>query len=217
MNAYIFGIIGLISGIAAFTAGEIYNRRRFEADDSISDKRIIRLIISIGLCVIAAVVLAAENIDNITALKMMTLIAILPVLAWVDIRKRILPNYLLIILLVLRLIILGIEILLRPSDWALYTGTIVTGVLIGGVIFLPVRMISKGGIGMGDIKLYAVIGCYMGVSFILNVQMISLFLAMTYGFAMMILKRSSFSGKMSLGPFIALGTCFVVFSGIGGF
>ncbi len=80
------------------------------------------------------------------------------------------------------------------------------GAAIGFVLLLLIAMISKGGMGGGDIKLFALIGFVVGT----KIMLLSFFLATLYGalfgiigLLFKIVKRGK---PIPFGPFIGLGT-----------
>ncbi len=141
----------------------------------------------------------------VSILNLIGLVGFLVAAAVIDQRTQKIPNRLLIWMLAYRGVTLLVQILLDTD----YMKDILMEALLGGLIvclFLPVWRFSKGGIGMGDLKLFAVVGLYVGRREILPVMLISLVLA----FAVMVWKR--IRGKLargeaiSFGPFIAAGT-----------
>ena len=87
------------------------------------------------------------------------------------------------------------------------------GAAVGFGILLMIALLSKGGMGGGDIKLFAVIGFALGVKHVV----LSLFFAVTYGSVLGILlimtgvvKRKQ---PIPFGPFIALGALTAYFYG----
>jgi leader peptidase (prepilin peptidase) / N-methyltransferase len=80
------------------------------------------------------------------------------------------------------------------------------GAVTGFTLLLVIALISKGGMGMGDVKLYALIGFVMGFKLVLLSFFLStLFGAVIGGFALIfkIVKRKQ---PIPFGPFIAAGT-----------
>lgn len=80
------------------------------------------------------------------------------------------------------------------------------GAAVGFFLLLLIAVVSKGGMGGGDIKLFAVIGFVVGI----KVVLLSFFLATLYGalfglFALL-LKRVKRGEPIPFGPFIAAGT-----------
>ncbi|WP_251634779.1 prepilin peptidase [Neobacillus niacini] len=80
------------------------------------------------------------------------------------------------------------------------------GAVTGFTLLLVIALISKGGMGMGDVKLYALLGFVMGFKLVLLSFFLStLFGAVIGGFALIfkIVKRKQ---PIPFGPFIAAGT-----------
>jgi leader peptidase (prepilin peptidase) / N-methyltransferase len=87
------------------------------------------------------------------------------------------------------------------------------GALVGFVLLLIIALVSKGGMGGGDIKLYALIGFVLGVKLVL----LSFFLSTLYGavvggtaLLLRIVKRRQ---PIPFGPFIVAGTLSAYFWG----
>nr|WP_308419985.1 A24 family peptidase [Arthrobacter liuii] len=94
-------------------------------------------------------------------LSALILLAVLGVqLARVDIALHLLPNQLVFILLVAGIVLLGAPLIFsqQPDDFvrALFSAVILFAV------YLILALISPGGIGMGDVKLAAPVGLYLG-------------------------------------------------------
>jgi leader peptidase (prepilin peptidase) / N-methyltransferase len=83
----------------------------------------------------------------------------------------------------------------------------------GFALLLIVAVVSKGGVGGGDIKLYGVVGLLLGLSG----MFLSLFLAAAAGlvFGLIGMKTKGWGRKTEVpfGPFIALGAVTVYFAG----
>jgi leader peptidase (prepilin peptidase) / N-methyltransferase len=80
------------------------------------------------------------------------------------------------------------------------------GAVTGFTLLLIIALVSKGGMGFGDVKLYAVLGFVLGVKLVLLSFFLStLFGAVIGGFALLfkIVKRKQ---PIPFGPFIAAGT-----------
>jgi leader peptidase (prepilin peptidase)/N-methyltransferase len=82
----------------------------------------------------------------------------------------------------------------------------ILGSLIGFVILLLIAIVSKGGMGGGDIKLFALIGFVLGTKFLLISFFLASFFGAIYGIIGMIFKRLKRKQAIPFGPFIALGT-----------
>jgi leader peptidase (prepilin peptidase)/N-methyltransferase len=87
------------------------------------------------------------------------------------------------------------------------------GSLVGGGLFFLVAVMSKGGMGGGDIKLISMLGAFLGWFNILLTILISSFLGAVIGLALIIIKKKKRKDPIPFGPFIALGAMIVIFWG----
>jgi len=79
------------------------------------------------------------------------------------------------------------------------------GMASGFLFFLILAVISRGGVGGGDIKLFAVIGLFLPpVLLVLTIFFSSAFGAL-FGVVQLIRRRASRGSMIAFGPFIALG------------
>ena len=98
-------------------------------------------------------------------------------LGFIDQQKTIIPNKLLLFMFVIRAVILAGEITVKPSYWLDILKSAGGGMLLGFLIFFLARIFSRKSVGMGDVKLAAVLGWYLGGSLIWFDIVVSLSLA----------------------------------------
>lgn len=87
------------------------------------------------------------------------------------------------------------------------------GAGIGFGLLLIIALVSKGGMGGGDIKLFALIGFVVGVKTLLLAFFLSTFLGAIFGLVGMALKVVKKGKPIPFGPFIALGTLLAYYFG----
>lgn len=125
-------------------------------------------------------------------------VAILVELAAIDLERRVLPNRIVVPAI---LIVLGVWLAAEPS---LYVESLVSAVVAGMVLFLP-TVIRPGAVGMGDVKLAALLGATLGY---LVAAALVIGLCAAGGFALLLVAtrgRSAFGQELPLGPFLAGG------------
>jgi leader peptidase (prepilin peptidase)/N-methyltransferase len=85
------------------------------------------------------------------------------------------------------------------------TSTAIIGLAASGSLMLGVLLISRGGLGMGDVKLAAMIGLYLG----LPRTMLGLFLAFAVGamagITLVMLNKKTRQDSIAFGPYLAGG------------
>ncbi|MBI1824206.1 MAG: prepilin peptidase [Nitrospirae bacterium] len=101
----------------------------------------------------------------------------------------------------------GLVIGVIISSTILPTGLInsLIGLFLGGGLFYLVALVSRGGMGGGDIKLIAMIGAFAGWKAVLLTIFISAFTGSVLGIILMIFKGKSRKYPVPFGPFLALG------------
>ncbi len=101
----------------------------------------------------------------------------------------------------------GIIIGLLSSTFILPSGisSALLGLLIGGGLFFIIALISRGGMGGGDIKLIAMIGAFLGLSDVLITIVLSSFIGSIVGIFMMLMFGKGRKYKIPFGPFLATG------------
>jgi len=134
------------------------------------------------------------------------LISILIVLTMIDLEHQLLPD---------RITLPGIVL-----GWLsnLLTGRVsivdaLLGSLVGGAIFYLVVVLSRGGMGGGDIKLGAMLGAFLGW----KLTLVSIFLAVFAGglvaAGVLLTGRKKRKDPLPFGPFLALGGTVTLFWG----
>jgi leader peptidase (prepilin peptidase)/N-methyltransferase len=89
----------------------------------------------------------------------------------------------------------------------------VVGILAGGGIFFVIILVSRGGMGGGDMKLGAMIGAYLGW----KLTILTIFLAVFVGGAiavwLLLMRARGRKDPVPFGPFLALGSAASLFWG----
>ncbi|NNU91208.1 A24 family peptidase [Anoxybacillus sp. CHMUD] len=87
------------------------------------------------------------------------------------------------------------------------------GSAIGFMTLFLIALVSKGGMGGGDIKLFAVIGLALGVKLTILAFFLSTFVGTIFGLLGMAIGRVKRGEPMPFGPAIAVGTMIAYFFG----
>ncbi len=87
----------------------------------------------------------------------------------------------------------------------------IAGFLVGGGFFYLVAVLSRGGMGGGDIKLMAMVGGLMGWKAVLLTTFIGSLTGSFVGIFLMVFKGKGRKTKVPFGPFLALGSAVTVF------
>ncbi len=88
-----------------------------------------------------------------------------------------------------------------------------SGLLLGGGLFFLIALLSRGGMGGGDIKMMAMVGAFIGWKGVLLVTFIGSLTGSIVGIFLMLLKGKDRKTKVPFGPFLALGSVITLFFG----
>lgn len=155
---------------------------------------------------LAVAVVLAKGADRDAVLPLVLVVLLVPI-TLIDLEHRIIPNKLTAMGAVLAI---GLQAALDPSKLPEH---LVAGIAAGGFL-LVAALIKPGGMGMGDVKLAAVLGFFLGgdVGVALLAGMI---VGSLVGVAIMARKgaKEGRKTKVPFGPFLALGALVAVFAG----
>jgi leader peptidase (prepilin peptidase) / N-methyltransferase len=134
------------------------------------------------------------------------LISTLLTVALIDYDHKIIPN---------TITLPGIVIGFGLSLWALPITPLASllGILIGGTFFYLIALVSKGGMGGGDIKLIAMIGAFLGWQGALFTIFSGALLGSLMGVTLMLLGKKGRKDKVPFGPFLSCGAILFMLSG----
>lgn len=136
------------------------------------------------------------------------------VITFIDLDFQIIPD---------RITLPGIPIgllagsLLLPDPFMRYTAlglkSSIIGFFAGGGLFYVIAVLSRGGMGGGDIKLMAMLGSFMGWKSVLLTTFLGSFAGAFLGLFLMLFRGKGRKTKIPFGPFLALGAIVTLFCG----
>lgn len=89
----------------------------------------------------------------------------------------------------------------------------IIGMLLGGGLFYLIAVLSRGGMGGGDIKMMAMVGAFMGWKAVFLTTFIGSLTGSIVGISLMVFKGKGRKTKIPFGPFLALGSVITLFFG----
>jgi len=124
----------------------------------------------------------------------------------IDMERRLILNRVVYPGMALALLIAGVA----PQQWLLEWGQpgIISSLVGGGIgfaIFLLIAIISRGGMGWGDVKLCALIGLAVGFPLVFIALLIGIVLGGVVALALLVSKRKGRREAIPFGPFLSLG------------
>jgi leader peptidase (prepilin peptidase)/N-methyltransferase len=130
--------------------------------------------------------------------KYVFLLYILIVISFIDYKHKRIPNIITVPGMIIGLV------------WAICNGRAELfdcglGLLLGGAILLPVSYFYPQGMGMGDVKLLALIGAFVGVKSVVLLLFIAAALGIIIGLILIGCKVITRKTPIPFGPFLAVG------------
>ena len=140
------------------------------------------------------------------------------VITFIDLEFQIIPDVITlpgILIGVISSVFFLSDPLFNLHDSDMLTGLInsLIGILLGGGLFFLIAVVSKGGMGGGDIKMMAMVGAFMGWKAVLLVTFIGSLTGSLVGVMLMLFKGKDRKTKVPFGPFLALGSLISLFVG----
>ena len=133
------------------------------------------------------------------------------VAAMLDYKTRRIPNNLIMVMAASWVLVMT-PMLFRSTEAALtHLKDSALGFVIGGGLFLLVYIISRKGLGGGDVKYVAAAGLYLGLGGIIPVMLYGTLLAALTGLALILLKKIGRKDPIPLAPFLFVGILLTLF------
>ncbi len=143
---------------------------------------------------------------NAKSVLIMALMSVFIVVTFIDFEHKIIPDG-----ITLPGIVLGL--LLGPLVLKLSFTDSLLGVLVGGVLFFLIAVISRGGMGGGDIKFIAMMGGFLGWKGVLLTIFFGSTLGAAVGIGLMLFKGMHRKTPIPFGPFLVAGAVIAIFLG----
>lgn len=138
-------------------------------------------------------------------LRWSTLIWGLYLLAKIDFHEKKIPNKIVLILLVVRVSYLLYEAWNNREYLNMVMIPPLLGAFIGGGIMMIAMLISRKGVGMGDVKLFIVIGAYVGSTQVISTMFYTFFVSAIAGIVLLMTKRAHLNDSIPMAPFAFIG------------
>ena len=142
------------------------------------------------------------------------LLWVLVVLSFIDLEHKLLPNRIVVPSFVAGVVLLGVSAALGPGVGAWVRALL--GAAVAFAFFFTLALITPRGMGMGDVKLSAVLGlslAYLGWGRLLVGFFVSFLAGAIGGIGLIAARRAGMKSEVPFGPYLALGTIVSVLFG----
>lgn len=173
------------------------------------------LVIAASFVIVVLMLDLFYQADVIYIVKRIFLLGIMWPVAICDYKEMRIPNKFILCGVIIRVLLLLVEFIVSPDTalaMLIYEGIAVIGVF---VICILCAAISKGSLGMGDVKLLMLMAMFLGIEGICYSLFVSLVFSFIIASGLLIFKKKSRSDIIPFAPFILAGTCVsLILSGV---
>ena len=212
----IIKIIGLaVAALCMYAAGFLYiHKKKIRMIYPLKRKEKVFVGITVLVILALSVTLVygfAETNSFLHNMRLLLLYGIICPIAFIDYYDKIIPNKLLLFSAFVWLITVGIEVFVDSSNvYNDFKSSIIAMAAIF-VIGIVCKVLVKNSVGMGDIKLFMIMGLFQGATGMAGAIFISLLVAFFGACGMLLTKRKNRKDTISFGPFILIGTTISMF------
>ena len=220
MKYLIFVLIALISVMAAWLVGarkgvlstgklKIYK----PCEESIVPFKGVSLILLITILFAVSVgiqISLYKNTSIVNFVKLYGLYLVVVASAIIDLKRRIIPNILILIGLGFRLAIYAYEVIKVENIKAVLINDLI-GLAIGFGFLAIVSLVTRGALGFGDAKLFGVIGITAGSFCTYSTLFVSLVISVVISIIGLATRKMGKKDSFPFGPCIAIGYIIAVF------
>lgn len=205
-------VLSLVFIFAGYYAACLYlNNEKLSSKEfnvlQLTKNKILYLVISFMLPAILIVLFqTVYHNEMIAQLKLLSLVLIILPTAAVDFKLQKIPNKFMFAALIVRCVFYIAEFAINYKvAWVTLKDNAIGAIVIGG-FFLILLLVFKNSIGMGDVKLFAIIGLYQGLWGGINSVFFSLVASFFISVALLVFRKKKRNDTISFGPSILFGT-----------
>ena len=176
-------------------------------------ERLYPVIPYIGIPIIAAsmLILRAGRPDPFVTLLYELLIIFGYFASVVDVKAKKIPNGLVLGMLAAWVLAMTPKLFFDTDTAVALLGTSALGFAVGGGVFVLVYLVSRKGLGGGDVKFMAAAGLYLGFDCVLPSMLFGTILAALLSLTLMFMKKIGRKDSIPLVPFLYAGILITIF------
>ena len=163
-----------------------------------------------GNLILAVVLAAVYAAEPVTVFRMAGWCTVLWACAWTDWEAFLIPNKILLAGLLFFLVLFAAEAVRQPENIryaAVSAGAAAAGLLVAGSLC---RIVIPGSVGFGDLKLFLVMGLYLGMDDTWSAMFYTLLASFAASVFLLVTKRASKTSVMPFAPFLLFGTILAI-------
>lgn len=182
---------------------------------SLTLKKWIVLATSAALTGITCFAVQSYGLETVETVKVIVCTQLLMAASMIDFFIKIIPNKLTLTMLVFGVMFLIAEFaFMRDNFQELFLAALI-GLIASFVILLIMSLATKGGLGMGDVKLISAVGFLIGIAGVFYSLTYGLLLCLAVSLTLLAMRKKTLKDFLPFGPFFFIG--FVISIVIGTF
>jgi leader peptidase (prepilin peptidase)/N-methyltransferase len=143
-------------------------------------------------------ILTQGVISNINIISYLVVFAILSIASIIDIKERRIPDK-----LIIAGVVIGLGLTLYNPEHGFLDGLM--GGMTAGLVLLLISHITKGGLGLGDVKLFLCMGIYLGLESTASAMLIAALLSGLFSLVLICISHENKKREIPFAPFILAG------------
>lgn len=144
----------------------------------------------------------------------MSVFHLLAAMAYIDLKEKIIPNQLILVGIILWLIVALLEIIVGGTVWSdVLLFSLLGGGICGGILLI-IALVSKSALGMGDVKLFFVIGLLYGFMDTYSILLFTVILMALISVILLIMKKVTAKTAIPMAPFVVFGFLIGILAGM---
>ncbi len=197
--------IGIAAGLLE-TAVITYVWKRREL---LSERMTVVIALTAALSIALSVLLFRREYAVFDYINIITVYVIVCILAGIDYRTRTIPNKILAAGMVVRTVLYLAEAVLSADTVRTSLIMAAAGFLFGLLLLLLLAMLTRNGIGYGDVKLFAWLGYCVGIRDVYNILFYSALFSAAVGTYLILRKKADRKKELPFAPAALAGTYLV--------
>lgn len=162
------------------------------------------------LSVLLSILLLQQKYRVSIVINISVVYTIVAILAGIDFKKKIIPNKILGVGFLIRSLLLLYDWVVAPEIiWTVFLNA-AAGFFFGLFFILLLSLITRHGIGYGDVKMFSWLGFCIGLADTYNILFYSVLTAAVTGVYFLLVKKADKKQELPFAPFVFIG-CYLVF------
>jgi leader peptidase (prepilin peptidase)/N-methyltransferase len=163
--------------------------------------------VNVLLAGVSAFFVAQYATGPVSILRLLAAFVVISEAALVDFLIKKIPNLLVGVLFVIRAVLFVPELILDPSEWISILGSSAVSVILVFFVLILLSRISRGGLGMGDVKLLTALAFASGLYAVINTLLFGLVACVLVAIVLVLTSKKGMKDAIPFGPFLYIGYC----------